>query len=215
MDRAAATYSRRVPDLLSGVRILVIPVLTIAALAGNGRLVGFGLLAAGATDVLDGHLARRLGAATPRGAWLDALADNLLLVSALAWLLWLHPDILTTNGALVAAAFAVHIASLAAGRIRFGRVVNLHLLGSKLGGGCLYLFALVTLLSGVYEPLLLTLAAGALIASSAENLLIIMTDAIATTRKARSHRPHAEKPVGTSTSAITSSPIIATPSPRE
>ena len=80
---------------------------------------------------------------------------------------------------------------------------------------CRGAFALVTLLSGDYEPLLLTIAAGALIASSAENLLITMTEAIATSRKARSHRPHAEKPVGTSTTAITSSPIIATPSARE
>jgi len=170
---------------------------------------------AGATDFLDGFLARRLGTATASGARLDALADNLLLVSALAWLLWLHPDILATNGALVAAACTMHIASLGASRITFGSVVNLHLLGSKLAGGCLYGFALLTLLSGAYEPLLLTIAAGALITSSAESLLITMTDAIATSRKARSHRPHAEKPVGSSTAAITSSPIIATPSGRE
>ena len=178
MDLSAATYSRRLPDLLSGARILLIPVLTIAALAGNGRLVGFGLLLAGATDFLDGYIARRLGAATPRGARLDALADNLLLVSALAWLLWLHAEILTTSWALIAAACAVHVASLGAGITR-------RRLGSKLAGGCLYAFALVTLLSGVYEPLLLTIAAGALIASSAENLLMTMTEAIATTRETR------------------------------
>jgi len=71
MDRAAATYSQRVPDLLSGARILLIPALTMAALAGNGRLLGFGLLLAGATDFLDGYLARRLSAASPRGARLD------------------------------------------------------------------------------------------------------------------------------------------------
>ena len=208
MDLSAATYSRRLPDLLSGARILLIPVLTIAALAGNGRLVGFGLLLAGATDFLDGYIARRLGATTPRGARLDALADNLLLASALAWLLWLHPEILTTSWALIAAAGAIHVASLRAGLTR-------RRLGSKLAGGCLYAFALVTLLSGVYEPLLLTIAAGAFIASSAEDLLITMTKAIATTRNARSHRPHAEKPEGTSTTAIASSAIIATPSARE
>ncbi len=215
MDRAGATYSRRLPDLLSGARILLIPVLTMAALSGNGRLVGFGLLLAGATDFLDGYIARRLGAATPRGARLDALADNLLLPSALAWLLWLHPEILTTSGGLIAATCAVHVASLAVGQIRFGRVVNLDRLGSKLAGGCLYAFALVTLLSDVYEPLLLTIAAGAFIASSAENLLITITEAIATSGNARSQRPHAEKPVGTSTTAVMSSPIITTPSARE
>ena len=215
MDRSGATYSRRLPDLLSGARILLIPVLTMAALAGNGRLVGFGLLLAGATDFLDGYLARRLGAATPRGARLDALADNLILVFALVWLFWLHPDVLTTNGPLIAAACTVHVASLAAGRLRFEKVVNARGLGSKLAGACLYGFALVTLLSGLYEPLLLTIAAGAFIASSAENLLINITEVIATNRNARSHRPHAAKAVGTSTTAIASSPIIAAPSARE
>jgi len=215
MDRPAATYLRRVPDLLSNVRILLIPVLTGAALAGNGRLVGFGLALAGATDVLDGRLARRLGVATPRGARLDAQADNLLLLSALAWLLWLHPDILKSTGALVATASALQVASMAAGRLRSTRTMHVHGLGSKLAGGCLYGFALFTLLSGAYEPLLLTIAAGALIASSTENVLITMTDAIANSRKTRSHRPHAEKPVGTSAIAIMSSPIIATPSARD
>ena len=178
-------------------------------MAGNGRMVGFGLVLAGASDFLDGYIARRLRVATPRGARLDALADNLLLLSALACLLWLHPKIITTSGALIGAACVVHATSWAAGQ------ANPKRLGSKVAGGCLYGFALVTLLSGDYEPLLLTIAAGALIASSAENLLITMTEAIATSRKARSHRPHAEKPVGTSTAAITSSPIIVTPSARE
>ena len=212
MNRGAAIYLKRVPDLLSGARMLMIPVLTVAALVGNGRLVGFGLMLAGVSDFLDGFLARRLGAATARGARLDALADNLLLVSTLAWLVGLHPDILTTNGALVAAACAAHAAALVAGQITFGRVVNLHRVESKLAGGCLYAFALVTLLSGAYEPLFLTIAAGALIASSAETLLITMTDVRATSRKDRSHKPQAEKPVGTSKTATTSSPIIVAPS---
>jgi phosphatidylglycerophosphate synthase len=212
MARPGATYSQRAPDLLSSVRILLIPVLTGAALAGNGRLVGLGLVLAGATDVLDGHLARRLKAATQYGARLDALADDLLLVAALGWLLWLYPDILTTSWTIVAAACAVQVASMVAGRVRFARKMKVHSLGSKLAGGCLYGFALFTLLSSVYEPLLLAIAAGALIASSTENLLITMIDAIATSKKVLSHTPHAEKAVGTSTTAITSSPIIATPS---
>src|SRR5438046_9000260 len=157
MDRSAATYSRRLPDLLSGARILLIPALTIAALAGNGRLVGFGLLLAGATDFLDGYIALPFGGATPRGARLDALADNLLLVSALAWLLWLHPEILTTSWALIATACAVHVASLGTGAPR-------RRLGSKVAGGCLYAFALVTLLIVSYVTRRLTMDMSALLA---------------------------------------------------
>ena len=58
----------RIAHLLSGMRLLLIPIIWIAALMGNGRLVGVGLLVAGATDFLDGYLARRLGQASEAGA---------------------------------------------------------------------------------------------------------------------------------------------------
>ena len=46
--------------------------------AKTAALLGF--LAAGATDWLDGYLARRLGQATPMGALLDPIADKVLVL---------------------------------------------------------------------------------------------------------------------------------------
>ena len=46
--------------------------------AKTAALLGF--LAAGATDWLDGYLARRLGQATPLGALLDPIADKVLVL---------------------------------------------------------------------------------------------------------------------------------------
>ncbi|NIQ57012.1 MAG: CDP-alcohol phosphatidyltransferase family protein, partial [Gammaproteobacteria bacterium] len=74
------------PNLLSGTRLALIPVLWALALRGDTWAVGIGLVAAGITDVLDGHLARRLNATTAAGAALDSLADNLLIPSGVAWL---------------------------------------------------------------------------------------------------------------------------------
>lgn len=216
--------SAALPNLLSGLRLLLIPILSWAALNGQGRLVGIGLVAAGATDFLDGYLARRLGVAGPTGARLDALADNLLLVAAALWMLQLHPEIASENPGLLLATATVYITALVASVVRFGRT-NLRLYSSKIAGGCLYAFAVVTLISGDYEPAVLAVAAIALLVSSAEMLLaavvlrsrkdMTMTESIAAARKLRSQSPQAEKPDGASATAITSRTIIVMPSARE
>src|SRR2546422_5319511 len=87
-------------DCLTFSRLLLVPFIWLLALQGQGRLVGFGLIGAGLTDVLDGYLARRLGQVSTRGARLDAIADVVLLVSAAAWLQLLRPEIARGNGPL-------------------------------------------------------------------------------------------------------------------
>lgn len=225
--------------MLSGLRLLLIPALWLAALAGNGRLVGFGLLAAGATDFLDGYLARRLGQESRSGARLDSLADNLLLVSAMVWIELLHPEILRDNTVLVGIAFSLYLASLSAGLIKFHQLGNLHLYSSKVAGGALYLFAVITLVSGGYEPLLLWLAAAAFIASSAETLLAQLLFAavdenmgsvvralkrrmdintiqlIGSARKPRSQAPQSAKGVVSNPIATSSIPTCAAPNANE
>ena len=197
-------------NLLTGTRLLLIPVLWTAALLGSGRLVGLGLLAAGATDFLDGYVARRLGQVSPAGARLDAIADNLLLVSALAWMELLHPEILRENATLIAVALGLYFASLPGGR--------LHSLSSKLAGGALYLFAVITLVTGGYEPVLLRLAMAAFILSSVETLLVQASHTIhdiGSAKKQRSHAPQAEKVVGSRTNPRSSTPTSATPNASE
>jgi phosphatidylglycerophosphate synthase len=225
-----------VADALSGLRLLLLPALWLAALLGNGRLVGIGLVVAGATDFLDGYLARRLGQASAAGAWLDSIADNLLLLSAMVWIELLHPEIARENPVLIAATFALYLASIGVGLVKFRRLGNLHLYSSKAAGGFLYTFAVLTLLTGGYEPLLLTLAAVAFMVSSAETLVAQLVfaavdesmgsvllvrkrraetstvQAVGTARKQRSQAPHAEKAVGSSANPMISSPTAAAPS---
>lgn len=199
-----------IANVLSDTRLLLIPILSLATLLGNGRLVGIGLLVAGATDFLDGYLARHLGQESRTGARLDSLADNLLLVSAIAWIELLHPEILRENAVLIAVAIGLYLASLPLGRP--------HSLTSKVAGGALYSFAVITLLAGGYEPLLLWLAAAAFIASSTEALLVHASHTIhpiGKARKQRSHAPHAPNVVGSSASPTSSIPTSATPNATE
>jgi phosphatidylglycerophosphate synthase len=230
---------RGIADVLSGIRLLLIPAIWVAALLGWGRLVGLGLLVAGATDFLDGYVARRLGQESAAGARLDSLADNLLLISAMAWIELLHPEILRENTVLVVVTFGLYLASLTVGLIKFHQLGNLHLYSSKVAGGALYSFAVVTLVTGVYEPFFLWLAAAAFMVSSAETLLAQLVSSavdenmgsifvavkrraeirtiqtIGSARKPRSQAPHSANVVGRSASPTSSAATSTTPNANE
>jgi len=70
------------PNSLTLFRILLVPLVVQAILAGRHTL-GLALFAcAAATDILDGAAARYLGVSTPAGAYLDPIADKCLLSGA-------------------------------------------------------------------------------------------------------------------------------------
>jgi cardiolipin synthase len=74
---SALTYANQ----LTLLRMLLIPAFVILAVYGH---LGWALIvfaAAGITDGLDGLIARRAGQKTTLGAWLDPMADKLLLVT--------------------------------------------------------------------------------------------------------------------------------------
>ena len=73
--------SLTVANQLTLLRMLLIPVFVILLVYGfpGWALAVFAL--AGVTDVLDGLIARRAGQKTSLGAWLDPMADKLLLVT--------------------------------------------------------------------------------------------------------------------------------------
>lgn len=69
------------PNLITLARILLVPVM-VWAIASDQMTVAFALfLIAGISDGVDGFLAKRFGMATAVGAYLDPLADKVLIVS--------------------------------------------------------------------------------------------------------------------------------------
>ncbi len=66
---------------LTILRMLIIPGFVILLLYGYQGWALLSFLIAGITDLLDGLIARRTGQKTTLGAWLDPMADKLLLVT--------------------------------------------------------------------------------------------------------------------------------------
>jgi len=180
----------RAADRLSAARLGIAAVLWPLALAGQGRIVAAGLVLAGLTDALDGFVARRLGQASVRGARLDAIADNALLLSAAAWIGILHPDVVRDHGGLLFAVALLYAVSTGVSWVAFRRLVDPRQLSAKVAGGLLYLFALVTLFTGVVAGALLVLALATLSVSCLATI-VTASHAIHARATASSHRSQA------------------------
>src|SRR5215472_5055911 len=69
------------PNLITIGRILLVPVVVWAIGSGQMQIAFLVFLVAGASDAVDGFLAKRLGMTSDLGAHLDPLADKALIVS--------------------------------------------------------------------------------------------------------------------------------------
>ncbi|HIE53586.1 MAG TPA: CDP-diacylglycerol--glycerol-3-phosphate 3-phosphatidyltransferase [Chromatiaceae bacterium] len=86
---------RNIPNLLTLSRILMIPVfVSIYFFVGdwNHQAAALVFLLAAFTDWLDGYLARRLALVSPLGAFLDPVADKLMVATALVMVVANNPQ---------------------------------------------------------------------------------------------------------------------------
>ena len=79
---------RAAPNLLTLLRLLAVPFLVEAILAGHEETALLIFVVAGATDAVDGRLARRLNQTTRLGQYLDPIADKLMLSTLFVTLTW-------------------------------------------------------------------------------------------------------------------------------
>ncbi len=71
------------PNLLSFVRLSLVPVFLVLLLTGQDIVALIVLVVSGLTDYLDGYLARRLGQVSRLGQLLDPAADRLFIFATL------------------------------------------------------------------------------------------------------------------------------------
>ena len=67
------------PNLFTLARLVLAPFIVLDIIGARYVRALILLFAAGFTDAIDGYLARRLGVATPAGAFFDPVADKILL----------------------------------------------------------------------------------------------------------------------------------------
>ncbi len=84
---------RHLPNLLSALRLLAAPFAAWLILKTHDTAALLVFAAAGASDGLDGFIARRWGFTSNFGAWLDPAADKLLMLLCFAalWLVGVLP----------------------------------------------------------------------------------------------------------------------------
>src|SRR5215467_12451611 len=79
---------------LTIVRILFVPVLVTLLVYNRTGWALLAFVVAGVTDTMDGYIARTRGTKTRLGAFLDPLADKLLLVASFVTLTYKFPRVL-------------------------------------------------------------------------------------------------------------------------
>ncbi|WP_426417765.1 CDP-diacylglycerol--glycerol-3-phosphate 3-phosphatidyltransferase [Aestuariirhabdus sp. LZHN29] len=93
-----------IPNILTLLRVVLIPVIVVVYYlpVGWSYLAASGIFfVAGCTDMLDGYLARRWNQSTPFGAFLDPVADKLMVAVSLTMLVEEYASIWITIPAMI------------------------------------------------------------------------------------------------------------------
>jgi cardiolipin synthase len=99
-----------IPNIITIMRFVLVPAVVYALLAGEWQWAFAGFVIAGVSDAVDGFIARQFNQRSKLGAYLDPMADKLLLVSVFIVLgildqlpLWLVVAVVSRDGLIVCA----------------------------------------------------------------------------------------------------------------
>ncbi len=161
---------RSIPTALTIFRLLSAPVLIVLAYLGRERYFLWLAIAALLSDVLDGALARRLGASSETGRLLDSWADLLIAMVSFVGATLLWPDTMREEAGYFAIVLTALVAPNAWGLLRYHRLLGYHTISAKASGVLLAIGA-VALFTGL-TPVVFRLAAFIELAVAAEYIAI-------------------------------------------
>ena len=120
-----------VPNTLSLLRLLLVPVLLALAWNGQGEIFLNLLVVSLLTDALDGWLARKLNQTSDLGARLDSWADLLTSLSLPLAGWWLRPDVMRAEGAFLLTGVGIYLATILYGWLKFRKLTSYHTWAAK------------------------------------------------------------------------------------
>lgn len=161
---------RSIPLALTIFRICSAPVLMVLAAMGKERFFLWLAIAALLSDVLDGAIARRLGASSETGRLLDSWADLLIALVSFAGATLLWPDTMREEAGYFALVLAALVIPNAWGLLRFRRLLGYHTVSAK-SSGVLLAVGAVLLFTGL-TPVPFRLASFVELAVAAEYIAI-------------------------------------------
>lgn len=161
---------KQIPNFITGSRIVFSLLLLLVKPLSPWFFVFY--ILCGATDMLDGYLARKMGSASSLGAALDSIADTvfvgvllMIFIPLLSWPVWLL--------VWIAAIVPLRFCSLLIGWRRFRAFAFLHTYANKTAGVLLFCFPFLYSIFGLGPTGFLLCAAASL--SAAEELALNLT----------------------------------------
>jgi CDP-diacylglycerol--glycerol-3-phosphate 3-phosphatidyltransferase len=153
---AIAVFPLNLPNMLTVLRIMLVPVLVVALLGNTQEgdvLAAVVFALASATDFVDGYLARSRQSVTTFGKLMDPLADKLLIVAALIALVSL--DRLEAWVAMVIITRELAVTVLRLGATQAGVVMAASMLGKV--KTCMQIALILALIAVHGQPLWVSL----------------------------------------------------------
>ncbi len=141
-----------IPNVLSGYRILALPVLFWAMFSNNDKLFIILLSANLISDILDGFIARRFNMQTEFGARLDSIADIGTYICAFSGMFYFHYDFIQEHVFEFSLMMGLYIIPQLISLIKFKRSPSLHLYSNKITGYIQGIFIFTFFNFGNYPP---------------------------------------------------------------
>lgn len=166
---------KQLPNFLTLLRFLSITPLWFLALFQEKLIFTIFFILACLTDIFDGYSARKFHAVSKFGAKFDTLSDDLMTVSAVFWIYFLMPEILSENFIPLIILLVFFVIDYAVRLIKFKTLeLPFHTLLDKAGALTGFLFLAHALIFGYSQIFLYFLVfVGSLMAI--EEILICLT----------------------------------------
>lgn len=171
-DRAPAPWLRQIPNALSISRLLAGPLMIALVLTHRERAFAVVLIAALATDVLDGWLARHLDAQSRVGTMLDSVADVATLVCAAVGIAAFHASVWHEHAVAIGAVLGGWLVVCTLALLRYRRLSSFHTYASKAAGYGLGFYVAAQFAIG-FVPWLFYCAVALSLISTAEELALL------------------------------------------
>jgi CDP-diacylglycerol--glycerol-3-phosphate 3-phosphatidyltransferase len=140
-----------IPNVITMFRVLLIPVFVVVYFFWSREAGAFIFWFAAITDWFDGYLARKLKQSTPFGAFLDPVADKLIVAAALLMVTHTYANVWITIPAIALLMREIYVSALREWMSRYGssEAVKVSFIGKFKTTA--QMLALIGLLSGLEE----------------------------------------------------------------
>lgn len=142
-----------IPNLLSGYRIVIFPVLIIIIIVDNRDafkwLIGISFF----TDLIDGYIARKLKMETKEGSKLDSVGDMFTLLAAATGFIIFENQFFKDHYFALSLAIGLYFFQLILCLIKYKKISNFHTYSAKIAFIFTGSFFIITFFMGVIEGL--------------------------------------------------------------